>query len=298
MNKTITIIGATGRVGSKTVKNLLGKGHTLRLIARTKEKLSEFAKEPGVEIHPGSVLDIDFLTKVIKGSDVVMMMIPADFSSTNIGAYQDQVGLAECEAIKRSGVKYVLNLSSVGGHTEEKTGIVAGLARQERMLNNLTDVNVLHLRPSYFMENLLGNISMIKGMNINGSPLMADISFPIIATEDIANVAAQKLETLNWKGKSVQPLLGPKDYSMKEVTTALGKAIGKPDLKYMQFPYDQAKQAMLQIGLNESFADAYNGLSEGINEGVFNLEKRDANSTTPTTIEQFANKFFVKAFNS
>jgi uncharacterized protein YbjT (DUF2867 family) len=298
MNKTITIIGATGRVGSKTVKNLLSKGHTLRLVARTKQKLSDFAKEPGVEIHPGSVLDIDFLTKAIKGSDVVMMMMPADFSATNIGAYQDQVALAECEAIKRSGVKYVLNLSSVGGHTEEKTGIVAGLARQERRLNNLTDVNILHLRPSYFMENLLGNIGMIKGININGSPLIVDKRFPIIATEDIAKVAAQKLESLNWTGSSVQPLLGPKDYTMKEVTSALGKAIGNPELKYVQFPYDQAKQAMMQMGLNESFADAYNGLSEGINEGVFNLEKRDANSTTPTTIEQFADTVFVKAFNS
>ena len=52
-----------------------------------------------------------------------------------------------------------------------------------------------------------------------------------------------------------------------------------------------------QMGLTESIADAYNGLSEGVNEGVFNTEKRDAHSTTPTTIEQFVSNVFAPAFN-
>jgi len=298
MTKVITIIGATGRVGAKTVKNLLGKGYTLRLIARSQDKLNEFAGKPGVEIHAGSATDADFLTKVFAGSDVVLTMMPADFTSTNIGAFQDTMGLAQIKAIKDSGVKHVLNLSSVGGHTEEKTGIVAGLARQEKRLNELTGVDVLHLRPSYFMENLLGNIGMIKGMNINGSPIKGDKAFPVIATDDIAKVVAEKLKAIDWKGKSVLPLLGPKDYTMNEITAAIGKAIGKPELPYIQFPYDQAKVAMVQqMGLTESIADAYNGLSEGVNEGVFNTEKRDAHSTTPTTIEQFVSNVFAPAFN-
>ena len=298
MTKVISIIGATGKVGSKTVKNLLGKGYTLRLIARSQDKLKEFASEKGVEIYAGSATDAAFLTKVFSGSDVVFTMMPADFTSTNIGASQDQMGLAQLEAIKKSGVKWVLNLSSVGGHTEEKTGIVAGLARQEKRLNELTGVDVLHLRPSYFLENTLGNIGMIKGMNFNGSAISGDKAFPVITTDDIAKVAAEKLEAANWTGKSVQPLLGAKDYTMKEVTTALGKAIGKPELPYVQFPYDQAKTAMVQMGLTESIADSYIGLSEGVNEGVFNTEKRDANSTTPTTIEEFASKVFAPVYTA
>ena len=39
---TITILGATGKVGSKTVNNLLGKGHTLRLIARHGASKAQF----------------------------------------------------------------------------------------------------------------------------------------------------------------------------------------------------------------------------------------------------------------
>jgi uncharacterized protein YbjT (DUF2867 family) len=298
MTKIITILGATGNVGSKTVKHLLGKGHTLRLIARGVEKLSAFKNESGVEIHSGTATDSDFLSRVMKGSDVVFLMMPADFTAVNIGAYQDKLGLAIIDAIKKSGVKKVLNLSSVGGHTEEKTGIVAGLARQEKRLNDLTDVDVLHLRPSYFMENLLGNIPIIKNMHVNGSPIAADRAFPIIATADVARAAAEHLDSATWSGKSVQPLLGPKDYTMNEVTSVLSNAIGQPNLPYVQFPFDQAKQGMMQMGLNESFADAYIGLSDGINHGVFNLEKRDNTSTTPTTIEEFTTNVFQPVYQS
>src|SRR5262245_4159733 len=136
---TITILGATGKVGSKTVNNLLGKGHTLRLIARHADKLQEFANKPGVEIHAGDSFDGDFMAQVMKGSDVAFLMVPTSLDAQNAGDYQDKMGNAQIEAIKKSGIKKVLFLSSVGGHTEEHTGMVAGLARQELRLNQLAN---------------------------------------------------------------------------------------------------------------------------------------------------------------
>ena len=293
---TITILGATGKVGSKTVNNLLGKGHTLRIIARHADKLQEFANKDGVEIHAGDSFDSSFLVQVMKGSDVALLMMPTSLEAQNAGDYQDKMGNAQIEAIKKSGIKKVLFLSSVGGHTEEHTGMVAGLARQELRLKQLEDVDVLILRPSYFMENFLTNISLIKNMGINGSTISTDKHFPIIATADIAKVAAEKLNDLSWKGKAILPLLGPKDYSMNEVTRALGASINKPDLQYIQFPDEQAKQSMLQWGISESVAQAYVEMTEGINLGYFNTEKRDASSTTQTTIEEFA-KTFAYVYN-
>jgi len=287
----ITIVGATGNVGSKTVKNLLGKGHSLKLIARHVDKLQQFAGEQGVSIHAGDSLSSEFLSDIFKGSDAVLLMMPADMQAENIAAYQDRLGEAQIEAVKKSGVKKVLFLSSVGGHTEDHTGIVAGLARQEVRLKELQNVDVLILRPSYFMENLLGNISIIKNMGVNGSSLLGEKSFPIIATNDVAKVAAEKLNDLTWTGKTVLPLLGPKNYNMNEVTKVLGDAINKPDLSYVHFPYEQAKQAMLQWGISDSVAKAFVGLTEGINIGRFDTEQRDAYSTTPTTIEDFSKTF-------
>jgi len=293
---TITILGATGKVGSKTVNNLLGKGHTLRLIARHADKLQEFANKPGVEIHAGDSFDSDFMAHVMSGSDVAFLMMPTSLDAQNAGDYQDKMGNAQMEAIKKSGIKKVLFLSSVGGHTEEHTGMVAGLARQELRLKQLADVDVLILRPSYFMENFFSNISLIKNMGINGSTILSEKHFPIIATVDIAKTAAELLDDLSWRGKAILPLLGPKDYNMSEVTRALGAAINKPELQYVRFPDDQAKQSMIQWGISESVAQAFVEMTEGINLGYFNTEKRDSNSTTETTIEEFA-KTFAYVYN-
>lgn len=294
---TITILGATGNVGSKTVNNLLGKNHTLRLIARHADKLQQFEGKKGVELYAGDSLNSDFLSEVMKGSNVVMLMMPADLHADSIADYQDKLGKAQIEAIKKSEVKKVLFISSVGGHTEDHTGIVAGLSRQELRLQALEGVDVLILRPSYFMENLLASVSLIKSAGINGSSLKADKFFPIIATQDVAKVAAENLNDLSWSGKKVLPLLGSKDYSMSEITNVLGKAIGKPDLNYVQFSYDEEKKAMQQWGISESVAQAFVGLTEGINIGRFDTEKRNAESTTSTTIEDFA-KTFAAVYNS
>lgn len=287
----ITILGASGKVGSQTVNNLLDKGHSLRLIARHTDKLQQFANKEGVEVHGGDSFDSEFLSRVMKGCDVAFLMLPTDITAEDTAAYQDKMGVAQIEAIKKSGVKKVLYLSSVGGHTEEHTGIVAGLARQEQRLKNLENVGVLILRPSWFMENLFSNIAVIKNAGVNGSTIAADRTFPIIASADIARVAADKLNNLSWTGKTVLPLLGPKDYSMNEVTKVIGAAIDMPDLKYVQFPKEQAKQGMVQWGISESVADAFIEMTEGINLGYFNTEPRNDASTTPTTIEEFSKTF-------
>lgn len=297
MSKVIAITGATGRVGAQVVKLLSGQGHTLRLVARHADKLAHFAG-PGVEIHAGALNDSAFLTQVLRGADVALLMMPADIGVADVPAHQDQIGLAQLEAIQQSGLRRVIFLSSVGGHTEDRTGIVAGLARQEQRLAALTEVDLLTLRPSYFMENLLGNAGMIKGMGINGSAIDGDKALPVIATRDIAEVAAQKLLDDTWSGHTILPLLGPRDYSMNEITAAIGTGIGNPALPYVAFPYAQAREAMIGMGITPSMADAYIGLSQGINEGVFNHEIRNELSTTPTTIETFVREVFAPAYQA
>lgn len=180
----------------------------------------------------------------------------------------------------------------MGGHTTEKTGIVKGLAKQEARLNQLPDdVDIIHLRPGYFMENLFGNIGIIKNFGINGSSMQGNLPLRMIATQDIAEVAAKYLSQPDFKGKTVLPLMGPRDYTMAEVTTELGKAIGLPELQYVVFPEEQAKTGMLQWGISESMANSYIELNQGMNEGVFQFDERKPETTTPTSIETFAQTF-------
>ena len=155
----------------------------------------------------GTLDDVDLLTRAFSGADAVYVLLPGSYGETDFRAYQNRLGEAIATAIRAAKVRYVVNLSSVGAHQPERTGVVLGLHDQEQRLNELAGVNVLHLRPSFFMENLLGNISVIKGMGVNGSALAADVSMPLIATPDIGAVAAQRLLKLDFTGKSALELL-------------------------------------------------------------------------------------------
>jgi uncharacterized protein YbjT (DUF2867 family) len=292
----IAIVGATGNIGSKTAEILLSSGKTIRAIARNAEKLSHL-KAKGAEIAVGDSGDANFLSEAFTGAEAVLLMIPSRHDAQDIKKYQDQLGIAQVEAIKKAGVKNVLLISSQGGHTEEKTGIVAGLARQEVRLNALPDdVNVLSLRPSFFMENTFNSIGLIKNMNINGSSIKPDVKQPMIATQDIAKVAAEKLNNLDFTGKTHLDLLGDRDYTMTEVTKIIGEAIGKPELPYVEFTYADEKNALMQYGISESMADAYIGLYEGINIGQLTQGVRNEQTTTATTLEEFANQTFKFAY--
>ncbi len=86
--------------------------------------------------------------------------------------------------------------------------------------------------------------------------------------------------------------MGERDISYKEITAVLGKAIGKDDLAYVQFPADQAVAGLQQFGMSKNVAGLVVELSDGINNGVL-LEdhKRTPENTTKTSIEEFAKEF-------
>lgn len=289
---------ATGNVGKVVAARLLAEGKRVRVIGREAGRLEAHAKK-GAEVRVGSVEDAAFLTKAFEGATAVFAMIPPKFVQTGFRAFQNQVADAIASAVEKTGVKYVVSLSAIGAHLSEGAGPVNGLHDMEQRFNRIPNVNVLHLRPGPFMENLLGSIGMIKGMSINGGPARADVPLPMIATQDIGEVAARRLAALDFKGIDVQELQGPRDVTMAEATQALGAAIGKPDLNYVAFPYEEARKGMISAGFPAELADMFIEANKGFNQGTVKaLQPRSARTTTSTRIEDFARNVFAPAFSA
>lgn len=296
MKKKIVILGATGTVGSKISEILLQEGHHVTVIARHAERLEKF-RSMGAEIIVGDVNDVDLLTNAFRNADSAFIILPDNVKAENTRAYQRQVTTNFIDAIKNSGIRYIVNMSSLGSHMHEGNGMMAGTGEQEVRLNQLGDVNVLHIRSAYFMENFLRTIPLVKSKGINGTAADGDHSFPMVATKDVATIAAGHLANLDFKGKSVQAVMGPRDYTMREFTTIIGKAIDKPDLAYVQIPIEQAKQIFLGNGFAEDFVDNLLEMATGIKAGIFNYQKRDNATTTPTTAEEFASEVYAAIYN-
>ena len=92
-----------------------------------------------------------------------------------------------------------------------------------------------------------------------------------------------------FSGFSIRELQGPRHDTFDEATTIIGKRIGKPDLKYVQFPYADFEKALTGMGASADLARLYAEMAKGFNEGHAKpLEARSAENTTPTRLEEFA----------
>jgi uncharacterized protein YbjT (DUF2867 family) len=202
-------------------------------------------------------------------------------------------------AIKYAGVKHVAFLSSWGAELAEKTGTIYGSYLMEQLLNQVPDLHVVHLRSVWFMDNFIYNIGLIKMAGINGLAIDADFSFPCIDSKDVGMVAADYLSALNFEGKNVHYLQGPRDYTMKEVTRVLGSAIGKPHLKYVKFPKSVMMQGLKSSGtISDNVAQLLVETNEKINSSKVHGEVRNAKNTTATTLEEFTIKKFLPAYKN
>ncbi len=147
------------------------------------------------------------------------------------------------------------------------------------------------------MENALAQIGISQTMGITAGPLRADLTMPMIATRDIGAAAAGALAGLDFNGKQTRELLGQRDLSYSEVATIIGKAIGKPELAYVQLPEEQIRGAFTQMGMSANVADLILEMSAALNSGHMRaLEQRSAENTTPTSFESFvAEEFGISA---
>jgi uncharacterized protein YbjT (DUF2867 family) len=287
------ILGASGHTGSIIANSLLLKGKKVRVVGRDAGRLQPFVRK-GADAVTADVSDAAALTKAFSSARAAYLMLPPVASRED----QERQSDAIATAVKDSGLPHAVHLSSYGAHVPEGTGPVAGLHSSEQKLNAIHGLNVLHLRAALFMENNLVAIGMIHGMGMVGTALLPDLKVPMIATRDVGAYAAQRLLDLDFSGKPARELLGERDLSMTEATAVIGRGIGKPDLRYEQFPYDQVQQVLTQMGIPPKTAALYIELYKAINAGVLAAqEPRSPENSTPTSFETFVQDVFVPAYH-
>ena len=261
-------------------------------MGRDARRLQRFA-DKGAEVFIADWSDAAALAKAFNRAHAAYLMLPPAKSRE----HQEQESAAIAQAVKESGIRYAVHLSSYGAQVPEGTGPVAGLHSSEEKLNAINDLNVLHLRAAYFMENNLKSIGMIHGMGVLGNALLRDVKLPMIATPDVGDYAAQRLLHLDFSGKQARELLGERDLSMSEATAVIGRAIGKPDLEYKQLPYGLVEQALTQMGIPPKASAMYVEMYKAINTGILiPLEPRSRENTTATSFETFVQDVFVAEY--
>ncbi len=289
--RTYAVMGATGHIGKVVAESLLKAGNQVRVIGRSADRLNRLVGQ-GAILHRGEFHDVEMLITAFTGVDGVFAMIPPDYHAPDHLAFQDRVGSAIARALQTSRVQFVVNLSSIGAHLSERTGPIRGLHKQEARLNDNKELHVVHLRPHWFMENLLWSIPTIQSLGINGSTLGGQLPIPMVATRDIGAKAAEFLTELQFRRHAAFEFFGPRSVTMQEATTVLGKAIRKPDMKYVQFAYEVAEEAMVGAGMSPDSARLLIEMDRSVNEGLIRpTQPMTQDHLGTTSIEHFAEEF-------
>ncbi len=291
----ITVLGGTGKVGSKIVDNLVKQGKKVRLVARSAEKLRPFVGK-NADAMAGDILDTEFLVQAFKGSNAVFTLIPPAFKVDNYVSYADKICESTARALEIAGVSHVVNMSSVGADLARGTGPIVGLHSMEERLNRIKGLNVLHIRSAFFMENLLMNMSSIKAKGLNSGPYRGEMSFPMISTKDVAVFAAERLIKKDFSGSSVRYLLGKEELSMNDATRIIGTKINKPELQYRMASYLDAEKQLVQMGISPNVSRLYIEMSRAFNEGIIQHEKRSSENTTATSFVEFCDEVIVPVY--
>jgi uncharacterized protein YbjT (DUF2867 family) len=291
------VLGASGHTGAVVANTLLDRGQQVRAVSRNVEHLMSLTKR-GAEPIAADVANPTALSNAFKGADAAYVLIPPNVSTNDVRAFQERVTDAIAAAVRSSGIKTVVALSSIGADKPTGTGPVIGLHNLEQKLNAIDGINVLNLRAGYFMENTLPQINAIRTLGSVATPLTPTLKLPMIATRDIGQAATDALLRREFHGKQTRELLGHRDLDYTEVAHIIGANIGKPGLAYVQAPDEQFRPALQQMGMSANFVDLLLEMIHALNSGHMKaLEPRTPENTAPTPFETFVQEKFAPAYH-
>jgi uncharacterized protein YbjT (DUF2867 family) len=283
------VIGAGGQMGRQVVEQLAAQGAQVRAIVRDAKSVADI---PGVEARVGDGNDVAFLAAVVEGASALFALTPPNFGAHSHTRAVDRFGSAVVAAAAASGIRKVVNLSSAGATLPDGTGPIAGLYRQEQRLNTLADVDVLHLRPASFMENLLAKIGPMKQFGVFPDMTDGDVPLPLICTADIARAAADAMLDPCFTGKSSAYLLGARDYTLREAASILAAAVGRPEIGYVRAAPADAKAALMAHGFSADVANKFEEMADALTyRRIQRTVARDVENTTATSLETWSATF-------
>lgn len=286
----ITLTGSLGNISKPLAQILIEAGHEITIISSNPSKAGDI-ESLGARPAIGSVADINFLTKAFRGSDIVYTMVPPNWEVSNYREYIAQTGRNYRDAISLSGVKRVINLSSVGAHLSEGTGPIAGLYDVEQILNTLDTVAIKHLRAGIFYINFLFDIPVIKNMGIMGNNYHEDNQLVMVHPRDIAAKVAWEINN-SFEGNSYSYVASSK-HDISTIVKVLGTAIDQPNLPWVEFTDEQTFAGMTAAGMSEAIANTYVEMGNAISSGILfeDFQMLQSGDWGKTTLEDFAREF-------
>jgi uncharacterized protein YbjT (DUF2867 family) len=283
----IVVTTPTGQIGNKVANLLLDRKADVTVIARHPEKVKALASR-GAKVIAGEHNEPAIVEQAVRGADALFWLTPGDMTSRDPLGLARRMAEAGASIIRKHPDLHVVQLSSAGAFLPSGTGPIVGLHDTEEKFR-AAGKNIVSLRPNEFMENVFFSLPTIIEQDSIYTSLAGSVKAPMIATQDIAEIAADYL--LNpIDGHHVIDIVGPQEISFDEQARIAGQVIGK-NVRVVTVPGDKLKAAMVRAGMSPEMAALLVEMEESYPkiQGHFKGEQM---RTGKVTFPQFARDVF------
>lgn len=280
----IGITTPTGHVGSRALSHLLPT-NPITVLTRDPARLSDDVRARATVIG-GSLEDPSAMGQLIDNVDALLFVVPPTLTASDWRAWQRKLGEIAADAVSKRVVRVVM-ISSAGAQRPDM-GPISGLGEVESLFAQATS-NFVSLRAGYFMENFLTALPTIAGDGVVYGGFPPELAIPMVATRDVAGVAAHWLRGRIWSGQQAVGVQGPADLSQSAAAMIIGQGVGRP-VRYVQVALEQLEATFRGFGATPDVARQYVQMVRAISMlgDAYVAEARTPATTTPTTLEEFA----------
>ena len=296
----IILTGSLGTISKPLATQLLAQAHDVTIISNNADRQKEI-ETLGANAAIGSIDDVDFLTQVFTGADVAYLMEPSVnmFDPTiDLLKHYEKICEKYVQAILNSGLKRIVHLSSIGGHSSTGNGMLAFHYYAEQTLKKLPeDVAITTLRATSFYSNIMAFIPTIKEQNAIITSYYASEPEPWASPFDIADVAAEELTTAS-TGRKFRYIISD-EVTSDQLVKVLAQAIGK-EIQWIAIPHDALEESYKGFGMSPQAANGFSRLNEAKNSGTLYedlIKHRNEVTYGKVKIEDFA-KAFAQAYQN
>jgi uncharacterized protein YbjT (DUF2867 family) len=276
-DRIVLITGATGQQGGAVLRELAGKGFTLRAMTRKPESEAARALEQfGAVIVKGDLDDPASLAKALDGAWGVF----AVQNTWEAGVEkEEEQGKRIAQIAREKGVQHFV-YSSVGS-AHRKTGIphFENKWRVEQKVRDLTFPSHVIIRPVFFMENIP------TPWFLNGDSIYTAMDpktvLQMIAVEDVGRYgAAAFLDAARLNGREID--LAGDALTIPAAAALLGRGLGRR-IEFVQIPIEEVRKNSEDFALMLEWFDKV-----GYDADIPALQREFG--FTPTTFAQWAAK--------
>lgn len=279
----IAVVGATGRIGAQLTRKLLEAGHTVKALSRGGPALDALVAM-GAEPALGSFdTGAGALDTFFRDAEAAFLMVKTDWN--DLHGHYPTVARRFVDALRSSSVKLAVSLSAIGSEVEGATGHFEGFYQLDKTLNQLANIDIVHLRAGWFMENTLFWTDSVARYGRIGWSIDPELKLSWIATHDIADLAAKELLHPSGEHRVIREV-GADDLTMPEVAAMMARAIGRPvEYRFIdRARKDIETEYLKRFGTPEQWLDDSQTL-DALNDG--RVRFHGPRPPLPTTMEAF-----------